>query len=154
MDNFDFIAASDRPALLAVSTHEWRCQIENALMELGYKVHAAEDHGQFHFLFNQTNYEIVVIEETFCSSPEDNTTLKTVQSMPMAQRRHATIILIGANFESLNALQAFAQSVQCVVNFSEMPLIGQLMQKAVVENQTFMAPFLAVQRTAHLNAPR
>lgn len=154
MENFDFIAATDRPALMAISTQEWKNQTEHALMELGFKVHIASDHGEFHFLFNQTNYEVIVIEETFCSSPEENITLQAIQNMPMARRRHATVILIGAAFETLNALQAFQHSVHCVVNFSEMTLIGQLIQKAVIENQTFMAPFLQVMRTAHLNNPR
>jgi hypothetical protein len=76
--------------------------------------------------------------------------MRMIQQMPMARRRHATVLLLGAAFETLSTLHAFANSAHCVVNYSEMPLIGQIVQKAVVENSTFLAPYLEVQRTAHL----
>lgn len=148
--DFDFIAASDRPALLAVSTEEYARQSEMALMELGFKVHGAADHPQFHAFFNQINYEVIIIEDNFASVASENQSLRMLQQLPMPRRRHATIILVGAAFETLSTLDAFAQSVHCVVNYSEMSLIGQIIQKAVVENNTFLAPFLDVQRTAHL----
>jgi hypothetical protein len=80
----------------------------------------------------------------------DNISMRMIQQMPMARRRHATILLLGAAFETLSTLQAFANSAHCVVNYSEMSLISQIVQKAVVENSTFLAPYLEVQRTAHL----
>ena len=64
----------------------------------------------------------------------------------MNHRRHATFLLIGDSFETLNALQAFTQSVHGVVNHSEMPLIGQLIQKAVADSQLFLGTFRDVQQ--------
>jgi hypothetical protein len=150
--DFDFIAASDRPALLAVSSEEIARQTELALMELGYKVHGATDHTQFVSNFNQFNYELIIMEEAFSSGAADNISLRMLQQLPMSRRRHATIILLGSAFETLSTLQAFSLSVQCVVNYSEMSLIGQIVQKAIVENNTFLAPYLDVQRTAFLKA--
>ena len=153
MEEFDFINATDKPALLAISTREWREQATSALVEQGYKVQAVESHEQFHARFNIVNYKVVVIEENFGDgTPLENESLKTLQTLPMAQRRHAAILLLGAAFETLNALQAFAQSVHCVVNYSETPLIGQLVQKSVAENDLFLAPFLEIQRSVHLKA--
>ena len=60
-------------------------------------------------------------------------------------RRHAIFILIGDQFETLNTMQAFAQSVHCVVNPSEMQLIGQLVQKTSADNDTFLAPYREAQ---------
>lgn len=153
-EEFDFISPTDRPALLAISTGEWLDQTKTALLDLGYKVHAVETHAQFHTRYNQINYQVIVIEEMFAgSAPSENASLQTIQQMPMGQRRHAVFLLIGDSFETLNNLQAFANSVHCVVNYSEMPLIGQLIQKAVADNQLFLGTYRdTMQRLAQKGA--
>jgi hypothetical protein len=141
MEEFDFISPVDRPALLAITNPEHLAQTRAALADMGYKVHNVETHVHFNTRFNQVNYQVVVVEESFANSgPGDNHTLRLIQRMPMMQRRHAVFLLIGEGFETLNTMQAFAQSVHCVVNPSEMQLIGQLVQKAVADNDTFLAP--------------
>jgi len=67
----------------------------------------------------------------------------------MAQRRHAVFFLLGAAFETLNTLQAFSQSVHCVVNYTEIPVIGQLIQKTVAENNLFLNTFRDIQHRVH-----
>ena len=59
----------------------------------------------------------------------------------MNQRRHATIILLGENFETLNAMQAFQKSVHAVINYSELNLLPQLIQKVVSDNDVFLQVF-------------
>src|SRR4051794_7977061 len=142
MEEFDFISPVDRPALLAISTPDWLTQTRASLVDMGYKVHNVDSHAHFKSRFNQVNYHVVIIEETFANSTAgDNETLRFIQQMPMAQRRHGVFLLMGDQFETLNTMQSFAQSVHCVVNYSEMSLIGQLVQKAVADNDTFLAPF-------------
>ena len=95
-DKFDFISAGDRPALIAFSSPELLDAAKIALQELGFKVHTAATHGDFLIRFSQIHYEVVIIEELFCANvPEENSTLQALQKMPMNQRRHATIILVG-----------------------------------------------------------
>jgi hypothetical protein len=142
MEEFDFISPVDRPALLAISNPEILSQVRGSLVDMGYKVHNVETHNHFSTRFNQVNYHIVIIEENFAnSSGGENHALHLIQRMPMLQRRHAVFLLIGENFETLNSMQAFAQSVHCVVNPSEISLIGQLVQKAIADNDTFLAPY-------------
>src|SRR5579885_2560768 len=96
---FDFISATDKPALLAFSTPEWLDATRAALQELGYKVHTAATHSDFLIRFTQIRYQVVIVEETFASNNlEENTTLQNLQNMPMAQRRHATVMLLGSSF--------------------------------------------------------
>ena len=147
MEDFDLLSPTDKPALVAVNTPESLEACRAALTQLGYKVHAVDGHAQFHARFYQIHYQVVIIEETFFSSTaEENLSLQTLKTMLMPQRRHAAILLVGAAFETLNALQAFAQSVHCVVNYTEMPLIGQLIQKAVSDQDLFLAPYHKVQQ--------
>ena len=145
-DEFDFISASDKPALLAISTPDWLEASKTALNELGYKVHTAATHSDFLTRFDQIQYEVVIVEELFAaSSLEENLTLKSLQIMPMSRRRHATVILLTNTFQTFNPLQAFQQSLHAIVNSSELLLLGQLIEKAVSDNNRFLQGFRETQ---------
>src|SRR3954469_12246756 len=94
--NFDFLTATDKPALLALSTPEWQELAKAALSELGYKVHTAATHGDFITSFSQVPYQVVVIEECFAAdTAPENRSLDFLQTSQMNIRRHATVILVG-----------------------------------------------------------
>lgn len=146
---FDFISATDKPALLAFSTPEWLETTRAALSELGYKVHTAATHGDFLIRFSQTRYLVVIIEERFAANDiTENLTLRAVQNMPMNQRRHATVILVGDSFQTFTPMQAFQQSVHSVINSSELFLLKQLIEKTVAENELFLHNFIDAQSRA------
>ncbi len=150
MEEFDFIGPDDQPALLAISSPEALKTVKTALAGMGYKVHVVETHPQFETRYNQVNYQVVVIEENFAGGNVlDNPSLRMVQALPMNQRRYATFFLIGQTFESLNTLQAFAQSVHCVLNLAELPMLKEVAQKTIAENDLFLSTFREVQRRVY-----
>ncbi len=145
-DKFDFIGASDKPALLAFSSPEWLEAAKVSLQELGYKVHTAATHSDFLIRFSQVHYQVVVLEERFAANTlEENLTLQALQQMPMSQRRHAVVILFGESFQTFTPLQAFQQSVHAVINSSELFLLKQLIEKAVADNNMFLHSYREVQ---------
>lgn len=144
--SFEFISATDKPALLAFSTPEWLEAARVALNELGYKVHTAATHGDFLVRFSQVRYHVVVIEELFAANDiTENLTLQSIQSMQMGLRRHATIILFGNSFQTFTPMEAFRQSVHAVINSSELFLLPQLIEKAVADNNLFLNSFREAQ---------
>ena len=146
---FDFISATDKPALLAFSTPEWLDAAKAALAELGYKVHTAATHSDFLIRFSQIRYQVVIIEELFAANEiGENLTLQALQHMPMGQRRHATTILFGNSFQTFTPMQAFQQSVHAVINSSELFLLKQLIEKAVADNTLFLHSFRETQARA------
>ncbi len=151
-ESFDFIGAADRPALIACSRAAWADTAKTVLQDLGYKVHAVTAHDEFATRFSQVAYQLVVIEELFAANnPEENISLKSLQAMPMGRRRHATIILLGDGFQTLDPMQAFQQSVHGVVNGSEVAMLRPLVEKAVADNELFLHSFREVQsRVARL----
>jgi hypothetical protein len=149
-EDFDFISAADKPALLAFSTPELMEAAKGSLQELGYKVHTAATHSDFLIRFTQIRYQVVILEELFAAnSIEENTTLQTLQYMPMNQRRHAAIILLGNSFQTFTPMQAFQQSVSSVINTSELFLLKQLIEKTVTDNDFFYHSFREVQATLY-----
>jgi hypothetical protein len=145
-DQFEFISATDKPALLAFSTPEWLEEVKKALQQLGYKVHTAATHSDFLVRFSQVHYKVVVIEERFAANTlEENLTLQAIQKMPLNQRRHATFVLIGESFQTFTPMQAFQHSVHAVINSSELFLVHQLIEKSVADNGMFLHSFNDVQ---------
>ena len=149
-DRFDFISTTDKPALLAFSSPEWLESARTALTELGYKVHTAATHGDFLVRFSQIRYQVVILEELFAANDiSENLTLKAIQQMPMSQRRHATVILLGDSYQTFTPLQAFQQSVHAVINTSELFLLKQLIEKAIADNALFLHSFRETQTRVH-----
>jgi hypothetical protein len=145
-DQFEFLSATDKPALLAFSTPEWLETVKTALQELGYKVHTAATHSDFLIRFSQVHYQVVILEERFAANTmEENLTLQALQQMPMNQRRHATVVLLGDTFQTFTPMQAYQQSVHAVINSSELFLIKQLIEKSVADNQMFLHSYREVQ---------
>src|SRR6476660_4662120 len=149
---FDFISATDKPALLAFSNPEWLESAKGALNELGYKVHTAATHGDFLIRFTQVRYHVVIVEELFAANNiSENLTLQALQGMQMGQRRHSTVILFGESFQTFTPMQAFQQSVHAVINSSELFLLKQLIEKAVADNSLFLHSYREVQARVFSN---
>src|SRR6516225_9299331 len=153
MNQFNFVSTTDKPALLAFSTPEWLETARTSMAELGYKVHTAATHGDFLIRFSQIRYQVVIIEERFAANDiTENLTLQAMQRMPMSQRRNATVILIGDNFQTFTPMQAFQQSVHAVINSSELFLLKQLIEKAVADNTLFLHSYQDAQVRAYTAA--
>ncbi|HZV33588.1 MAG TPA: hypothetical protein VFB72_03355 [Verrucomicrobiae bacterium] len=145
-DEFDFITAADKPALLAFSTPDWLEVARASLLELGYKVHTAATHSDFLIRFTQIRYQVVVIEELFAANTiDENLSLFNLQNMPMNQRRHAATVLIGHSFQTFTPMQAFQFSVSSVINASELFLLKQLIEKSVADHTFFFHSFREAQ---------
>lgn len=154
-NKFEFLSASDKPALLAFSSPEWLEAARTALTELGYKIHTAATHGDFLIRFTQINYQVVIVEERFAANDvSENLTLQALQHMPMGQRRHSTVILLGDSFQTFTPMQAFQQSVHAVINSSELFLLKQLIEKAVADNLLFLHSYQESQNRVYTSVAK
>jgi len=141
-----FITTGDKPALVACSNPDWLDAAKRALRELGYKTHAPASHADFTMRFSQVRYQVVIIQELFAADkPRENLSLRALQNMPVNQRRHAVIILLGESYKTYDPMQAFQNSVHAVINGSEISMLKHLTEKAVADNELFLHNYLEVQ---------
>ena len=146
---YEFISPSDKPALLALSSLEVLANVQTIVLECGYKIHVASNHEDFARRFGALNYHIVVVEELFAAgTPDENATLRLLQWMPMARRRHAAVFLISERHQTLNPMHAFQQSVHAVINKADLGSLGSIIQKAVGDNDMFLHTYREVQAAA------
>lgn len=145
--NIDFLNPGDRAALVALSNYDWLTSVQGVVAALDCKVHVAGDHAEFAQRFNAGLYTFVVMEECFgAATPAENTSLQFLQRLPMGQRRHATVLLIGPTFQTLSPWQAYQHSVNAVVNQMDIPSLGQIVRMVEAENNAFLGPFRDVQQ--------
>lgn len=145
-EEYEYISATDKPALLAVSSMETLANVQTICLELGYKVHVASNHEDFTRRFNALNYQLVMVEEHFASaSIETNETLRSIQIMPMQKRRHCVFVLLGEKLQTMNPLVAWQQSVHAVVGKVDFSSIGQIISKVTGDNDMFLNTFREVQ---------
>lgn len=143
---YEFISPSDKPALLALSSMEVLANVQTIVLECGFKIHVASNHDDFGKRFSALNYHLVIVEELFAAgTPEENTTLRILQWMPMARRRHTVVVLISERLQTLNPMHAFQQSVHAVVNKADLSSLGSIISKAVSDNDLFLHSYREVQ---------
>ena len=146
MPEFEFISPDDKAALLGLSSPELSQIARPTVIDLGYKLHQAQTHDQFQERFAQAQYELVLLEDLFdCPIPQQNISLTTLQGMQMARRRHATIVLFGEDFETLNSMQAYQQSVHAVINKRDLAKLKSILQQVLNDSSMFMNVFKDVQ---------
>lgn len=142
---YEFISPSDKPALLALSSLEALANVQTIVLECGFKIHVASNHEDFSRRFTALNYQLVIVEELFAAgTPEENTTLRQLQWMPMPRRRHTVVILLSDRHQTLNPMHAFQQSVHAVVNKADLSSLGSIIQKTVSDNDTFLHTYREV----------
>ncbi len=148
--DLDFVKITDKPALLAINAPDLLATARMALNDLDYKCHTTSNPGEFLTRFAQVQYQVVIIEELFCASNiVENDALLQVQIMPMAQRRHAAILLVGDSFETLHAMQAFQMSVHAVINRNDFTVLPQILQQVIADNQMLLGIYRdTIQRIA------
>jgi hypothetical protein len=145
--DLEILAPTDRPVLLGISSPDVLDYAQGVLDQLGYKVHTAVNNDEFLDRFSRVQYEIILLEDTFGGVPADqNESLRTLQLMPMPQRRHATVLLISDTLPSLDALVAFQHSVHATINRNDLDKLMLIVQQVVNDNSLFLNTYRDVQR--------
>jgi CheY-like chemotaxis protein len=129
----DFFELGDKTSLICAdpSTTE---QVREVLRELGYKSHMAETPEMALERFRYTPYDVVIIHEEFAgSSLRSNALLNYLATLPMAQRRHSFVCLIGPSLKTLDAMQAFTQSVHLVIHPMDLTNLTAILKKCTAE---------------------
>jgi CheY-like chemotaxis protein len=129
----DFFELGDKTSLVCADPATTET-VRGILRELDYKSHVAENGETAIERVRYTPYDVIVIHENFAgSSLRSNAILSYLTPLPMSQRRYSFVCLIGPSFKTLDAMQAFAQSVHVVVNPMDLPNLAAILKKSIAE---------------------
>src|SRR2546425_6977947 len=132
-EKMDFFELGDKTSIICADPDTTEVA-KATLRELGFKYHTAETPELAVERMRYTNYDCIVVHENFAgSSLRSNLVLNYLAPLPMPQRRYSFVCLIGPSFKTLDAMQAFAQSVHLVLSPPDLPNLAPILKKGLAE---------------------
>jgi len=132
-EKMEFFELGDKTSLICADPNTTDTA-KLTLKELGFKFHTAETPELAVERMRYTSYDCIVVHENFAgSSLRSNAVLNYLTPLSMAQRRHSFVCVVGPSFKTLDAMQAFGQSVHLVLNPSDLPNLGPILKKSLAE---------------------
>jgi hypothetical protein len=132
-EKIEFFEIGDKTSLICADP-ETKDAVKATLRELGFKYHVAETPELAVEHMRYTNYDCIVVHENFAGSTlRSNAVLNYLSPLSMAQRRYSFVCLVGPSFKTLDAMQAFGQSVHLTLNPIDLPNLGPILKKGLAE---------------------
>jgi hypothetical protein len=109
-----------------------------ALEEKNFKIQYARSPEDAVHKMKFTHFHFVALYEKFGNVALDESPIyQKMIEMPMVTRRNIFFALVGANFKSLNNMQAYQKSANVVINEKDLEKLGDILKKSISENEIF-----------------
>lgn len=145
----EFFETGDNTALVCVDQQEYQKALVPDLIDLSYKVHLGLYEDDVLLKLRTYSYNVVVIYENFKGSTlATNPLLQDMVRRPGAQRRDFFVILLTHRFTTNDAMSAFIQSVDLIVNVADLTNFKTVLRRGIAQHRDVYAPFLATLKTA------
>ena len=143
-DQSDIVEVGEKLALICDDGPQTDT-LKSTAEELGFKAHTAETSERGIERMKYAGYDLIIVTEGFSGSTlESNGVLRYLAPLPMAQRRDWYVVLIGESFRTLDAMQAYSQSVHLVVNPQDVSNLGAILRKGLADFQMFYRVYKSV----------
>ena len=137
-DDEDLVIYDDNDQLALVLDDNNKEIWTKALEEKEFKIQYARSPEHAVHKMKFTHFHFVALNENFGNvALDENPFYQTLIEMPMVTRRNIFFALVGANFKSLNNMQAFQKSANVVINEKDFEKLGDILKKSISENEIF-----------------
>lgn len=143
MDHIEtaFFDLGDNTALVCVDNPQYQKLVVPQMIDLGYKVHLGLFEEDVLLKLKTYNYNVVIVHENFKGSkPETNPILREMVRRPGSQRREHFVVLLSHRFATNDAMSAFVQSVDQIINVSDLANLKPVLRRGVAQyRELYMA---------------
>ena len=137
-----FFDLGDRTALVCIDHQQYQQMIVPQLIDLDYKVHLGLFAEDVMVKLATYNYNVVVVYENFKgSSAGDNPILREMVKRAASLRREHFVVLLSHRFATNDAMSAFVQSVDQIVNVGDIANFKPVVRRGVAQHRDLYAPF-------------
>ncbi len=141
LDN-NFFDLGDKTALVCIDHPQYQKMVVAQLTDLGYKVHLGLFEEDVLLKLATYSYHVVVVYENFKgASADENPILLELMKRPGLLRREHFVVLLSHSGATNDAMSAFVQSVDQVVNISDLANFKPVVRRAVAQHTDLYAPF-------------
>jgi len=136
-----FFDLGDKTALVCIDHPQYQKMIVSQMTDLSYKVHLGLFEEDVLLKLATYNYNVVVIYENFKrSSLIDNPILCEMVKRDDSLRREHFVILLSQRLPTNDAMCAFAQSVDLIINISDIDNFKPVVRRGVAQHHDFYLP--------------
>jgi hypothetical protein len=137
-----FLDLGDNTALVCVDHQQYQKIIVPQLIDMGYKVHLGLFEEDVVLKLKTYSYDVVLIYENFknCKA-EANPLLRELVKRPDARRREHFAVLISHKFATNGAMSAFVQSVDQIINISDLANLKPVLRRGVAQHRELYHSF-------------
>lgn len=137
-----FIDVGDNTALVCVDHQQYQKIIVPQLIDMTYKVHLGLFEEDVILKLKTYSYDVVVIYENFKGSKvETNPILREMVKRPDARRREHFVVLLSHRFATNDAMSAFVQSVDLIVNIADLANFKPVLRRGVAQHRELYHSF-------------
>lgn len=121
-------------------THQQACQ--QSLQGLGYTADVMPNQFQALEYLRQVPYRLFVLDAAFDGTSTDtNLVLTFLRERPLDQRRYQFVILCAPDLVTADAMTAYSQSVNLVINHADIPNCGPVLGQHLAEHELLYRTF-------------
>ncbi|MEO8044363.1 MAG: hypothetical protein ABI674_05605 [Spartobacteria bacterium] len=137
-----FFDVGDKTALVCIDHPAYQKLIVPQLVELGYKVHLGLFEEDVLLKLATYSYNVVIIYENFKgASVGENPILKEMVRRASPLRREHFLVLLTHRSVTNDAMSAFVQSVDQILNIADISNFRPVLRRGVAQHQELYLPF-------------
>ncbi len=140
--------AGDTTALVCVDHQQFQKMVAPQLIDMNFKVHIGLHEEDVLLKLRTYSYDLVVVYENFKgSTPATNPILKEMTRRPGGQRREHFVVLLTHRFTTNDAMSAFVQSVDQILNVADLANLKPVLRRGMTQHREMYAAFHSTLKT-------
>src|SRR6266403_5255987 len=137
-----FFDLGDNTALVCVDHQQYQKMVVPQLIDMTYKVHLCLFEEDVLLKLKTYSYNVVIIYENFKgSTPQNNPILRAMVGRPGAERRQHFVVLVSHRFPTNDAMSAFVQSVDQIVNIADLANFKPVLRRGTTQHRELYHSF-------------
>lgn len=137
-----FFDLGDNTALVCVDHQQYQKIVVPQLIDMTYKVHLGLFEEDVLLKLKTYSYDVVVIYENFKGSKlETNPILREMIGRAGTERREHFVVLLSHRFATNDAMSAFVQSVDLIINISDLANFKPVLRRGTTQHRELYNSF-------------
>jgi hypothetical protein len=138
----NFVDLGDNTALVCVDHQQYQKIIVPQLIDMTYKVHLGLFEEDVSLKLKTYNYDLVLIYENFKGATlQTNPLIREMAKRRDARRREHFVVLISHKFATNDAMSAFVQSVDQIINIADLANLKPVLRRGVAQHRDLYHSF-------------
>lgn len=145
-----FFDLGDNTALVCIDHQQYQKLVVPQLIDLTYKVHLGLFEEDVLLKLRTYSYHVVVVYENFKGSTvQNNPILRELTRQPGSQRRRHFVVLLSHRYATNDAMSAFVQSVDQIVNIADLANFKTVVRRGVAQHRDLYSTLEETLKSVH-----